>query len=129
MVTKTTTSSSAQTSSTNSSPGKFRWLGVDESGAEFGSNSYPGTYGKDFIFPDNNVMKVRSQLLTTDGYSQQVLSTTVGSTLRRIQHLPRAICYGAYGSIWAHRSIRIGIPPELYQHYQFYHLERGLCRR
>ncbi len=54
----TTTSTSTKTTTTVSSTpppsGKFKWLGVDESGAEFGSSSYPGVWGKDFIFPSTS---------------------------------------------------------------------------
>lgn len=30
---------------------KFKWFGVNESGAEFGSGSIPGQLGKDYIWP------------------------------------------------------------------------------
>ncbi|GFF22475.1 probable endo-beta-1,4-glucanase B [Aspergillus udagawae] len=30
----------------------FQWFGSNESGAEFGQNTIPGSYGKEFIFPD-----------------------------------------------------------------------------
>lgn len=36
----------------------FKWLGVDESVAEFGSGKYPGTYGIDYRFPDENTIGV-----------------------------------------------------------------------
>lgn len=36
----------------------FKWLGLDESVAEFGSGKYPGTYGVDFRFPDENTIGV-----------------------------------------------------------------------
>jgi endoglucanase len=39
--------------------GKLKWLGVSESVAEFGSGIYPGTYGKDFYFPDSSTIQVR----------------------------------------------------------------------
>ena len=54
-----------QTSTTvSSAPGavgttaKFKWFGVDESGAEFGSTAIPGVYNKDFTFPSNQTIDV-----------------------------------------------------------------------
>lgn len=55
------TTSASQPSATSSkapSATGFKFLGVDESGAEFGSNTYPGLWGKDFIFPDNTALQV-----------------------------------------------------------------------
>lgn len=60
---KTSTTAPAQT--TSASTGKLRWLGVSESVAEFGSGTYPGTYGKDFYFPDPSTI----QTLISQGYS------------------------------------------------------------
>jgi endoglucanase len=37
--------------------GTFKWLGVDESVAEFGS-AYPGTWGVDFYFPSTTTIQV-----------------------------------------------------------------------
>ncbi|KAF7309725.1 putative endoglucanase [Mycena indigotica] len=54
----TTTSGPTTTSSAPSSGGtscsnrtKFKYFGVNQSGAEFGQNTIPGTWGKDFTFP------------------------------------------------------------------------------
>lgn len=52
----TATSSTAAASPTSS--GKFKWFGVDESGAEFGTGVFPGTWGIDFIFPANSSLLV-----------------------------------------------------------------------
>lgn len=41
----------------------FKWLGLDESVAEFGSGKYPGTYGVDFRFPDENTIGVSQIIL------------------------------------------------------------------
>ncbi|KAI0203046.1 endoglucanase [Astrocystis sublimbata] len=46
-----------RTSVTSSAPtkeaaGKLKWLGINLSVAEFGQGSYPGTWGKEFYFPD-----------------------------------------------------------------------------
>ncbi|KAG0649236.1 hypothetical protein D0Z07_4285 [Hyphodiscus hymeniophilus] len=52
---KTSTSTKASTTSggsTSSPTGLgWKWLGVDESGAEFGNTAIPGVWGKDFTFP------------------------------------------------------------------------------
>lgn len=62
LVTSTTSkaSTSSATATQTSAAGSFKWFGVDESGAEFGSSSYPGTWGIDFIFPSNTSLSVRS---------------------------------------------------------------------
>lgn len=56
-----TTATSAAASPTTT--GKFKWFGVDESGAEFGTGVFPGTWGIDFIFPDNSSLLVCSRKL------------------------------------------------------------------
>jgi endoglucanase len=43
----------------------LRWLGVNQSGAEFGEKIYPGTWGKEFIFPSKNAI----QNLVGQGYN------------------------------------------------------------
>lgn len=69
----TSTTSKATTSKVTSSAvasatstGKFKWFGVDESGAEFGTADYPGVWGTDFIFPDNSSLQVCLQHTVTD---------------------------------------------------------------
>lgn len=62
-----TGSSTVAASATSTSTGKFKWLGINESGGEFGSASYPGIWGTDFIFPANSSLLVR--LLPTAEYS------------------------------------------------------------
>ncbi|CAN8105205.1 unnamed protein product [Discula destructiva] len=78
---KTTTTKVTSTgTATPTGTGKFKWFGVDESGAEFGSASYPGTWGKDFIFPDNTSLST----LMSQGFNifrvpfamERMLSTT-----------------------------------------------------
>lgn len=56
----TSSTASASTTAAAGSTGHFKWLGVDESGAEFGSDSYPGTWGTHFIFPSNSSIQVRT---------------------------------------------------------------------
>ncbi|OIW22569.1 glycoside hydrolase [Coniochaeta ligniaria NRRL 30616] len=65
--------------------GKLRWLGVSESVAEFGSGTYPGTYGKDFYFPDSSTI----QTLIQQGYNifrvafamERIVQGSVGGAL------------------------------------------------
>ncbi|KAF7374835.1 Glycoside hydrolase family 5 protein [Mycena sanguinolenta] len=47
----TTTSTAPPTSSSCANRTKFKFFGVNESGAEFGNTVIPGTLGKDYIFP------------------------------------------------------------------------------
>ncbi|KAI1173037.1 carbohydrate-binding module family 1 [Nemania sp. FL0916] len=52
----TTTRTQTQTPTatpTGGAGGKFKWLGINLSVAEFGQGTYPGVWGKDFYFPDN----------------------------------------------------------------------------
>jgi endoglucanase len=35
---------------------KLKWFGINESGAEFGEATYPGTYGKEYIWYDFNTI-------------------------------------------------------------------------
>lgn len=53
-----TTSTAAPPTSTGS--GKFKWFGINESGAEFGQGNYPGVWGTHFIFPANAALDVGS---------------------------------------------------------------------
>ncbi len=63
-ATSSTTSKATSTTSTtgpiSTGSGKFKWFGINESGAEFGQGAYPGVWGKDFIFPDNGALDVCS---------------------------------------------------------------------
>ncbi|KAF3935034.1 Endoglucanase [Dactylellina cionopaga] len=47
----TTTRSTTPSASPTSGPKKFQYVGVNESGAEFGENVIPGTLGKDYTWP------------------------------------------------------------------------------
>ncbi|KAF3902898.1 Endoglucanase [Arthrobotrys entomopaga] len=49
--TTTTTKSTTASASPTSGSKKFKFVGVNESGAEFGSQSIPGTLGKDYTWP------------------------------------------------------------------------------
>ncbi|KFZ16635.1 hypothetical protein V501_02122 [Pseudogymnoascus sp. VKM F-4519 (FW-2642)] len=53
---QTTTAPAQTTTAANPSATGWKWLGVDESGAEFGQGSLPGVYGKDFIFASTDVL-------------------------------------------------------------------------
>ncbi|KAK3989891.1 glycoside hydrolase [Cladorrhinum sp. PSN332] len=64
----TTTTSAAPVASTSAAPpanGKFKWFGVNEAGAEFGQDTYPGVWGTHFTFPDNSAV----QTLINQGYN------------------------------------------------------------
>ncbi|EPS38650.1 hypothetical protein H072_7611 [Dactylellina haptotyla CBS 200.50] len=53
-TTSRTTTTSSRTTTTSSTPTgtkKFTYVGVNESGAEFGENTIPGTLGKDYTWP------------------------------------------------------------------------------
>lgn len=65
------TSSSTPSSSPSSTPskGKFKWFGVNQSGAEFGKDIYPGKWGTEFTFPSNSALQVR--VAETERASQQ----------------------------------------------------------
>lgn len=52
-----TVGSSPTTSSTANGSGKLMWVGVDESGAEWGT-VYPGTEGVDYLFPSTTAIGV-----------------------------------------------------------------------
>lgn len=53
-----TTSTAPPSSTTSPSKGKLKWLGSNESGAEFGEGTYPGLWGKHFIFPSTSAIQV-----------------------------------------------------------------------
>ncbi|KAI1817611.1 endoglucanase [Poronia punctata] len=44
---------------------KLKWLGINLSVAEFGQGTYPGTWGKDFYFPDATAVST----LISEGYN------------------------------------------------------------
>ncbi|KAL3426985.1 endoglucanase 3 precursor [Phlyctema vagabunda] len=63
----TTSIASTLTTSTTKAPAAtgLQWLGINESGAEFGQNSIPGVYGTDFIFPANSAIDT----LVSEGFN------------------------------------------------------------
>ncbi|KAK0110954.1 Endoglucanase gh5-1 [Cadophora gregata f. sp. sojae] len=68
MVTSTkpsSTTTSKPPTSTGGGSGKFKWFGINESGAEFGQGAYPGVWGKDFTFPANGALDT----LIGEGYN------------------------------------------------------------
>lgn len=57
--TRAATTSAGATATKSATPdGKLSWVGASESGAEFGQGTYPGVWGKDFIFPDSSTIQV-----------------------------------------------------------------------
>ncbi|EAQ92953.1 hypothetical protein CHGG_01188 [Chaetomium globosum CBS 148.51] len=63
--TSTTTSSAPAATSTSPAKGKFKWFGINQSCAEFGTPTYPGIWGKHFTFPSTSSI----QTLINDGYN------------------------------------------------------------
>ncbi|KAK5658917.1 hypothetical protein OQA88_1732 [Cercophora sp. LCS_1] len=61
----TTTTAPATTTTAVTTPGKFKWFGVNQSGAEFGKDIYPGRWGTEFIFPSTQTI----QTLINQGYN------------------------------------------------------------
>lgn len=57
-----TVKSSPTTSSTPVGTGKLMWVGIDESGAEWGT-LYPGTEGVDYFFPSTSTIGVGIRIL------------------------------------------------------------------
>ncbi|KAK4167116.1 glycoside hydrolase [Cladorrhinum sp. PSN259] len=110
----TSTTSAAPVTSTSAAPanGKFKWFGVNEAGAEFGQDTYPGIWGKHFTFPDNSAI----QTLINQGYntfrvgfamerlSQNGLTSSFDSAY--VQNLTQSINYitnaGAYAVLDPH---------------------------
>lgn len=82
LTTSTTPAASKTASSTTSSAAAasatgFKWIGVDESGAEFGTGKYPGTWGVDFIFPDNSSIQVFQPLVASRCWAYLTLEQTL----------------------------------------------------
>ncbi|KAK0730977.1 putative cellulase precursor [Lasiosphaeris hirsuta] len=61
----TTSAPSTTTTTTPTNPGRFRWLGVNQAGGEFGDGIFPGRCGTEFTFPDNSAI----QTLIGQGYN------------------------------------------------------------
>ncbi|KAK4236322.1 hypothetical protein C8A03DRAFT_45670 [Achaetomium macrosporum] len=60
-----TTSAPATSTSAPSSGKKLKWLGINQSSAEFGQGTYPGTWGKEFTFPSTSSIQTH----INDGYN------------------------------------------------------------
>lgn len=68
-TTATPTSTTSKTSTapgttSTSTPGKFKWFGINQSVAEFGQGNYPGTWGKHFTFPSTSAIQVNQVFMT-----------------------------------------------------------------
>jgi endoglucanase len=50
-------SSTAAGATSMSTSGALKWVGANESGAEFGERNIPGTLGTDYIFPDTSAIQ------------------------------------------------------------------------
>lgn len=64
-ATTSRTTTAPATTTTATAPGKFRWFGVNQSGAEFGKEIYPGRWGTEFIFPSPEAIRT----LINQGYN------------------------------------------------------------
>lgn len=86
-----TTTKTSTTSAPGSTAGKFKYVGVNQSGAEFGSSAWPGTLGKDYIWPAPSSIDVCTLLPT------QLLQFTLSAVFRwpRFQYLPNHFPHGA----------------------------------
>jgi hypothetical protein len=49
-------------STSSGKSGKFKWFGINQSGAEFGEGNLPGTLDKDYTFPDPAKIDVRRKI-------------------------------------------------------------------
>ncbi|SPQ18499.1 672faf8a-7e7e-4002-9964-79dc78b1afb9 [Thermothielavioides terrestris] len=61
----TSTSTAPATTTSAAAKGKLKWLGINQSCAEFGQGTYPGTWGKDFTFPSTSSIQTH----INDGYN------------------------------------------------------------
>jgi hypothetical protein len=64
--TTTTTSATSTSSTATSEPtgtGEFEFLGINESGPEFGESKIPGTLNTDYVWPTLSTIDVRSDLV------------------------------------------------------------------
>ncbi|KAF4848451.1 Endoglucanase gh5-1 [Colletotrichum siamense] len=62
---KASSAPAASASATPGKTGKFKWFGSNQSGAEFGQGTLPGTAGKDYTFPDTT----KVDTLISQGYN------------------------------------------------------------
>ncbi|KAK0624868.1 glycoside hydrolase superfamily [Bombardia bombarda] len=68
LKTSTTTSKTTSTTpsaTTSAAAGKLKWVGVNQSGAEFGQGIFPGRWGTEFTFPSSSTI----QTLIGQGYN------------------------------------------------------------
>jgi endoglucanase len=61
----TTSQAPSPTPSSNPVPGKFKWFGINQSGAEFGDGIFPGREGTEFTFPSADTIRVRNPFSTS----------------------------------------------------------------
>ncbi|KAK3329869.1 putative cellulase precursor [Apodospora peruviana] len=111
LTTSTTTAAPSSTTST-AATGKFKWLGANEAGAEFGQDTYPGRWGTEFTFPSTSAI----QTLIGQGYNifrvafsmERLAPNTLTNTFdpAYLQNLTQTINYitsaGAYAVLDPH---------------------------
>jgi hypothetical protein len=94
-TTKAATTTATSTGGSSPSSLGWKWLGVDESGAEFGSTVIPGTWGVDFTFPADSSLSVRQPRLQP---SLPLVLIKTDSARPGLQHLPCAFLDGTNGT-------------------------------
>ncbi|KAI8630934.1 carbohydrate-binding module family 1 [Xylariaceae sp. FL1651] len=111
-TTASTTKTATTSTPTTTSAAGLKWLGINLSVAEFGTGIYPGTWGKDFYFPDNTAIAT----LMSQGYNifrvafameRLVPNTLTGSAdAGYLQNLTATVNYitsnGAYAILDSH---------------------------
>ncbi|KAK2046224.1 cellulase [Colletotrichum somersetense] len=80
LVTRTTSTVKPTSTPPPTSNGGWKWVGVNEAGAEFGETTLPGTWGKEFTFPDTSTIStLRGQGYNTFRVQLKMERLTPGS--------------------------------------------------
>lgn len=90
-----TAASSTASGSTSSTAGKLKWLGINSSGAEWGT-VFPGVAGTDYTFPDTNALKVC--FVKYSSFEHPTKRSHLDVDKPRLQHRPCAFRNGEDGS-------------------------------
>jgi hypothetical protein len=106
----TTTSTAPSSSICSGTRTKFKYFGVNESGAEFGNTNIPGVLGTDYTWPSPSSVDVSGIPVRFQGGRLIFCIPVLHAT--RVQHLPHPFPYGAHQSsgdrpYW---SVRLHLP-------------------
>ncbi|WYZ44574.1 hypothetical protein EsH8_VII_001010 [Colletotrichum jinshuiense] len=109
LVTQTTSTVKPTTTATPppTSGGGWKWFGVNEAGGEFGEKVLPGTWGKEFIFPDPaTITTLRGQGYNTFRVQFKMERMTPGSLTSAfnsayLQNLTQVVNHITQGGGWA----------------------------